>query len=386
MRTRRALVPLLAATAAVGGVAALPAPVRAETTTGSVHSAPGGRIAFIAEREEGNPDLFVMDDAGDRPIRLVGDGDKGVSAESHPSFSPDGTRMVFGSDREGTNDIWAINLDGTGLTRLTSGDLPSIEPTFSPDGTRIAFTGLRAGNADIYVMDADGRNRRQVTTADGTDYRPAWSPDGSRIAFTSLRDSNADVYIVDATGGIETRLTETLAFDTEPAFSPDGRRIAFSSTRGGSGDIWTMNIDGGNLRQLTSNAGFDMAPAYSPDGSRIVFESDCDGDDELYVLGLDSNRTTKLTINNHADVQAAWGVAGPLTPVPASGAAREPAPPSAAGVRGVVDGVHAAIPSPDCFPSVGPPTGGLLPAFGSARWSGGTLPVGGMPGRIGRGM
>jgi Tol biopolymer transport system component len=317
-----AVLTMAAVTTLAGAVALVPG-----TASADAPATTNGLIAFIGG-EDPEADLYVLDPASPTPIKLfAGDG----STEAHPSFSPDGTRIVFGSNRAGTDDIWVINVDGSGLQRLTSGDLPSIEPSFSPDGRRIVFTGLRAGNADIYVMDADGTHRERLTTVAETDYRPAWSPDGTKIAFTSLRNSDADIYLMDAAGtGKQVRLTRTLAFDSDAAFSPDGTHIAYTSSIGGSPDIWLMDLDGRHPRRLTQAPGFDVAPAWSPDGTKIVFDSDRDGDDELYVMPmtaggakLTADNASQLTTNTHSDAQPVWGVTGPLKP-PAS--APKPAP------------------------------------------------------------
>src|SRR5437868_5015135 len=107
-----------------------------------------------------------------------------------PASAPRVTgKIAFSSTRNGystsVSDIYAVNIDGTDVTRLTANTAGAddISPAWSPDGSRIAFTVIRSGDApSIYVMNPDGSNRTRLTSS-GYDYLPAWSPDGTKIAF-----------------------------------------------------------------------------------------------------------------------------------------------------------------------------------------------------------
>ena len=132
-------------------------------------------------------------------------------------------------------------------TRLTFDDAFDSSPAWSPDGRRIAFESERDGNDEIYVMNADGSGVARLTVNDAIDGSPAWSPDGQRIAFDSLRDDNFEVYLMNADGSGVTRLTNNDARDWHPVWSPDGRRIAFESNRDGNAEIYLMNPDGSGV-------------------------------------------------------------------------------------------------------------------------------------------
>src|SRR6266516_5908769 len=137
---------------------------------------------------------------------------------------------------EAAGDIYVINSNGTGLTRLTTDPAYDASPTWSPDGSKIAFMSLRDGNGEIYVMNADGTNPVALTNHAGSDEQPAWSPDGRKIAFASNRDGHYEIYLMNADGTGVTRLTAGPDhYSAGPRWSPDGRRIAFTA---GYYDAW----------------------------------------------------------------------------------------------------------------------------------------------------
>jgi hypothetical protein len=197
-------------------------------------------------------------------------------------------RLAF-ADRDppasGPLDIYVIDLDGSGRTRLTHG-LDASSPSWSPDGRKIAYATAEG----IGVMDADGGGQVLLTQAP-TDDSPSWSPDGARIAFASDRDHAAgEIYTMDAAGGDVRRLTTDEEFDADPAWSPDGSRIAFISSRGAEfgTDIYTTSPEGGEPTPLTEGGDSDLStPAWSPDGSMLAYHSRFTLISGLHILTLD---------------------------------------------------------------------------------------------------
>jgi hypothetical protein len=127
--------------------------------------------------------------------------------------------IAFSSDREGLYQIYVMNADGTGQTRLTNNAASDLYPAWSPDGTKIAFSR----GFEIYVMNADGTGPTRLTHNTAHDDLPAWSPDGTKIAFGSDRDGinlNYEIYVMNADGTGPTRLTNNPAHDHWPAWRP----------------------------------------------------------------------------------------------------------------------------------------------------------------------
>ena len=235
-------------------------------------------------------------------------------------------QITFVSHRDGNPEIYVMDVDGNNARNLTNNPDKDFQPSWSPDGKRIAFMSNRDGHVhaihgwptyEIYVMDADGDNLQNLTNNPNDDRYPSWSPDGKRIVFSSERAGHfrskfgitAEIYVMDADGGNQRRLTENRKNDSSPSWSPDGKRIAFASDRKGdfeNFEIYVMDADGGNQQKLTNNRGDDRSPSWSPDGERIVFSSYRDGNAEIYVMDADGGNSQNLTNNRHADASPAW--------------------------------------------------------------------------------
>jgi hypothetical protein len=203
-----------------------------------------------------------------------------------------------------------MNADGSNQVNLTPDSNQSeYNPSWSPDGTKIVFTSNRDGDEEIYSMDAEGRNITRLTNSPLRDYGPSWSPDGTKIAFSSQRNgaSNAEIYTMNPDGSNPTRLTNnTSADDYSPSWSPDSSKIVFSS----GSRIASMTAGGGGILTLTPTSQFNTAPTYSPDGSKIVFMSYQDSQNEsnadLYTMNADGSGQLRLTNTPTIDGYPSW--------------------------------------------------------------------------------
>ena len=253
------------------------------------------QITFVSHRD-GNPEIYLMDLNGKNQHRLTNNRDQ----DWYPSWSPDGEHIVFASERDRhiqvkhgwlTSEIYVMDADGGNPQNLTNHPEDDGSPSWSPDGKRIVFMSDRDEPLlyfDIYVMDADGNNLQRLTNNPRDDRDPSWSPDGKRIVFRARRDEHFEnkfgityeIYAMDTNGKNQQRLTENRVYDWYPSWSPDGKQIAFAFDRNGNlenFDIYVMDADGGNPQRLTENRHVDSRPAWlnspflvSPAGKKIT--------------------------------------------------------------------------------------------------------------------
>jgi Tol biopolymer transport system component len=272
-----------------------------------------GQIAFASWREgelgsDWNWEIYVMDADGSNQHNLTNH----PARDSAPTWSPDGVKIAFQSDRDGNDEIYIMNADGSNQRNLTNHPSHDRSPTWSPDGTKIAFVSYRDGNMEIYVMDADGSNPRNLTNHPGQDLAPAWSPDGTKIAFTRGAIGSREIYIMNADGSNQRNITNHPDDDSDPTWSPDGMRIAFVSDRDGNDEIYVMNADGGDVQRLTNRDSEDWDPTWSPDGTKIAFTAWYGspwfwaGNAEICVIDADGSNFRNLTDHPADDWDPAW--------------------------------------------------------------------------------
>jgi hypothetical protein len=184
-------------------------------------------------------------------------------------------KLAFVNDVEGSPAIFLMDGNAKQGLQLTLPADRALEPAWSPDGSKIAFRSDRDGTSQIYVVNADGSNQIRLTDTGGN-FRPVWSPDGSKIAFTSDRDGNNEIYVMNADGSGLVNLTNHLADDGDPAWSPDGKKIAFRSNRDDSQSpsvIYVMNADGSAVTLLPTSGTEVAQLAWSPDGTLIAYSA-----------------------------------------------------------------------------------------------------------------
>ena len=241
------------------------------------------------------------------------------SAMDHrPVWSPDGRTIAFSSNRDGKNEIYVMDADGSNVKRLTNNLTDDVNPMWSPDGHRMLFESERDGNREIYVMDADGGNQIRLTRNNGLDSTATWSPDGSLIAFGSNRDTgppynpyNMDIYVMNADGSNVRRIVEDPEYDVGPQWSPDGRKILFMTGRNGNFDVYEMNADGTGQRNLTADYDkSDGAPAWSIDGQGIAFSRRIEGKEQLFVMDSDGGNVKRVTHNSANHGLPGWSPDG----------------------------------------------------------------------------
>jgi len=208
-------------------------------------------------------------------------------------------------------EIYSQRLDGSDVRKLTSNGAYNAEATVSPDGSRIIFTSTRDGDIDLYTMRTDGSDVRRVTSRVGYDGGAFYSPDGRQIVWRAqypataadtadyrrlldarlVRPSRLELWVANADGSSPRLVTELGGANFAPFFHPDGKRIVFSSNhenpRGRNFDLYLVNADGSGLERVTRSPEFDGFPMFSRDGRQFVWASNRNaarsGDTNIFI-------------------------------------------------------------------------------------------------------
>jgi TolB protein len=265
---------------------------------------PGTALAFSSTRN-GSANLYLLDIERDwlRPLTRFD------APVLYPAFSPDGARIAFTARLDGSDDIFVMNLDGTGLRRLTGHPASESLPIWTPDGSQIAFISDWRGLPTAYLIDVNSPSSaplwQPITSTRAYFDHFGVSPDRAMIAYVSAQDGKTDIF-TRARSGSETRITE-LGSAFNPIWSPDSQWIAFESIAGGSLDIYIAPADGSAPPiNLTDHPAPDYSPAWSPDGRAIAFVSNRTGSDDIYLITVDGRLLRRLTHLSGTNLNPVW--------------------------------------------------------------------------------
>lgn len=261
----------------------------------------GSKIVFWSGRDPEGTHIYIMNADGSGQTKIT----SGPASDRYPVWSPDGSRIAFVRTLSAlVEEIFVMNTNGANLTNVSNLGTRSLSPVWSPDGKKLLFRGNADGNSDIWLVGGDGSGLVNLTNdPNATEYFHTWSPDGSQIAFVSGRDDPDhfnDVYVMSPIpAGVWTRLTTAADDDQAPAWSPDGTKIAFTSFRTGNAEVFVMNANGSGQTNLTNNPAEDFTPLWSPDGSRIGFVRRFDNPFNTEIFVMAANGTKQTNITNH---------------------------------------------------------------------------------------
>ena len=255
--------------------------------------------------------LVPLDGAGSEPVTTPPEGRAAYDAS--PALSPDDTTVAFWRVREprrrgqASARIYLVGVDGSGLHPLTRGPAVEIAPSWSGDGTRLVFSRMvgkpKHKHFALFVANADGSGVMQITKPPSgvDDVDPSWAPDGDRIVFTRARDDHGDLWITKPDRSpVSEPLLEGAHDDSTSEWSPDGQHIAFVR----DGHIAVAGGHGEDVQVVTDDPEVkDWRPRWSEDGTRIVFSRD---PGLIFVVDPDGSHLAEVAIKEHA-AGATWG-------------------------------------------------------------------------------
>lgn len=289
-------------------------------------------------------DLRMPEERHLRNVRQLTFG--GENAEAY--FSLDDKRLVFQSTSDGLkcDQIFLMNVDGSGRKMVSNGKGRTTCSYFYPDGKHILYSSTHTASPkcppppdwsqgyvwavyddyEIYRANADGSNPVNITNSPGYDAEATITRDGKKIVFTSTRNGDLDIFTMDADGKNVKQLTNELGYDGGPFWSYDGKWIVYRASRPKSPEdakkykevlsrglirpaalnLWIMKADGTGKRKLTDNEAASFGPYFFPNGKRIIFSSNAGskvgmGNFELWAIDIDGKNLEQITFNETFD-------------------------------------------------------------------------------------
>lgn len=305
--------------------------------------------------QPGASQVFIVPTTGERHLRNIRQLTfGGNNAESY--FSRDGKKLIFQRQEkvdEGCDQEYLINVDGSGLRRISNGWGRTTCGFFYASDARVLYSSTfkhdRAcpappdqsmgyvwplGHLEIYTSKLDGSDLQQLTDNGAYNAESTVSPDGNRIIFTSTKDGDIELYTMNADGSAVRRITNRIGYDGGAFFSPDGKRIVwragYPTTARDSADyqnllgqrlvrparveVWVANADGSDPRQVTRLGGANFAPFFHPGGKQIIFSSNYEnprsGKFDLYLVNDDGTGLERVTTYEDFDSFPMWSPDG----------------------------------------------------------------------------
>jgi len=308
--------------------------VAAGGSAGSVTGPSAVKVLFKSTPtgDTATDEIWAMNPNGTSPARLA----HSVGDDEEPRGAPDGSSIIFTrNSADGTSSqIFKMNVDGSSQVALTTltANVQDENPSWSHDAQHILYTHTDpAQNDQVWEMNANGSNQHVLFSSSLENGSEAvFSPDGTKIVFQygegylwvmNANGSNPHVFL--AQDGTHT--------DENPSWSPDGSTVAFTSDRSGADQVWAVDASGANPRSLTPGAQGEH-PSYSPDGTKIAFASDRTESDEIWVMNPDGSSLLQLTSTTPNNGQPDWlaAIPPPTTTTTTTTAAAQPAAATAA--------------------------------------------------------
>ncbi len=274
-------------------------------------------IIFDSDRD-GSTEVYGLELATLDAGRITNTPDPSIS-NRFPDWSPDGRELVFVSENKRTHrGVLVTTQAADGRFRVIIPDTAVFEsPVWSPNGEWIAFEMAVGDDWGLYLVRPDGTGLHRIGRPGVNLFHPSWSPDGTELAVVTGEPGAWTAAVVDIQTGTLDHIDTDWVQVASIKWSPDGRQLAFDGIIDDTNfDLYVMNVDGSERRRLTDNPAVDARPEWSPDGRRFVFHTTRDygsvgGSErweefELYTMELATGFTRRLTRNGHFDAHPDW--------------------------------------------------------------------------------
>lgn len=240
-----------------------------------------------------------------RFVELVSERGREVGALAGGRFSPDGRFVAFAGDGDGQN-IWVMQLNGSGRVRVTQEKWRDSSPVWAPDGERLAFVSNRGQQIGIWTVPFLGGavelvkvlGDETLDSQGGPPLLQAWAKDGQSLYY----EWNHNFFRLDLRSREVAQLTRYDARTQRPrrfALAPDEQWLAFVDSRDGQSDIWRLELRTGAVTRVTADAARDRNPVWHPDGQRLIYNSVRDGRRQLYQIDVAGGAPLPLAASDH---------------------------------------------------------------------------------------
>jgi Tol biopolymer transport system component/DNA-binding winged helix-turn-helix (wHTH) protein len=280
---------------------------------GLTWSSDGARLIFPEQRIPGGASRLVELSLNNHATRFLTTPSSNWNGDSMPAVSPDGKMLAFARGSEqSTRDIFVMKLpDGTPHQLTTDAHL-ILGLVWTPDGSSIVFSSNRGGSLGLWRVSANGGTpERDLAGTDGA-YWPTVSKHGDLLAYShgSASWSIASIPLGTAKPKTEVEVLTSSEQDSSPQIAPTGTSLAFQSWRSGTQEIWTSGVDGSDPIQLTNQGADAGSPAWSRDGRLIAFDARPQGFPHIYITDISGASPRVLTGGNFNDIVPSWSADG----------------------------------------------------------------------------
>jgi Tol biopolymer transport system component len=227
--------------------------------------------------------------------------------EQQAADAKSGVHRRYQWDFDPNMEIFAADVDGGHINRLTFSKGYDAECSYSPDGKQIVFCSDRGGNPNLYIMNADGSGVRQLTHEKGYNGGPFFSPNGKWVIYRSdrKREGFLQIHVIDVDGTHDTALTDNVGVNWAPYWHPTEPWIIWTGADHSDPkakpnyDLWLMkhsvkddHVAAGPITRITDHPAADVLPVFSPDGKRLMWTSNrtADHSSQLFIADFDGTK------------------------------------------------------------------------------------------------